>query len=413
MLLLIGIGAALAVGGVLAWRLSHHAWLGLPLLVLGGWAWVNAATLPADDSDWLTDFGQAQDLAKQQGKPLLVDGWAKWCTACLELSKVTFKDPAVRKRLESFVRVKLDMDQPANQPLWDQYSIPGLPWVAFFAPDGTYQAQHLLNSFEEPQAFATRLDRALGKAAGAAEREDIAGRLARSGLLLTLLFVFLAGIGVSFTPCVYPIIPITLSVIGARATSGLRHRLALALTFVGGLAVTYTTLGLVAGFTGAGLGTAMQNPLVTGGIALLFMAMGLSYLDLFTLEMPLALQDRLSGKGGAGFAGALVTGLVSGLVAAPCAGPVTVAILAYIASTRDPALGLALMLAFSLGLGLLFVVLGTSTELTRRLPRGGSWMDGLKRVFAVVLVVVGLYYAGLALPLINAPWHWLAAMAGQ
>ena len=145
-------------------------------------------------------------------------------------------------------------------------------------------------------------------------------------------------------------------------------------------------------------------------MGLLVAAMALSYLDLVTLQLPGSLQDRLSGVGGAGFAGALVLGLVSGLVAAPCAGPVTLAILAHIAKTRDPVMGAGLMLAFSLGLGLIFVVIGASTEMTKRLPRGGAWMDVLKLGFAVVLFALGVYYLGLAIPALNAPFEWAARL---
>jgi len=411
---LILVGAALLLVGVVLARLTRRPLALFPLLAVGALALLDGVVLPLDaDEGWLTSFEQAQVQAKQQGKPLVVDAWATWCPACLELGKLTFRDDVVREKLEGFVRVKVDMtkmDAPENQKLWDTYAIPGLPWVAFFGPDGKLKTEHTLGGFEEAPAFAARLDRVLGRATDAAPADQsLAARMASSGLLLTLLFVFVAGIGVSLTPCVYPLIPITMSVIGARKTSGLRQRLALSFTFVGGLALMYTALGLVAGLTGAGLGTAMQNPWVTGAIGALFAAMALSYLGLFTLQLPGALQDRLSGAGGAGYVGALVLGLVSGLVAAPCAGPVTLAILAHIAKTRDPAIGVGLMLAFSLGLGLIFVVIGASTEVTRKLPRSGPWMDVLKLVFAVVLFALGFYYLGLAIPALNAPFEWVAA----
>jgi thiol:disulfide interchange protein len=408
-LILVG-GVLLAVGVVLA-RVTRRPKALFPLLALGALAVLDGVVLPLDeDPGWLTSLDQARAEAKATGKPLVVDCWARWCAACLELGKITFRDGDVRARLDGFVRVKLDMDAPENQKVWDDLGIAGLPFVGFLTPDGVLQKDHTLTGFEEPADFLSRLDRVQGKAASGGGAESLAARMARSGLLLTLLFVFVAGVGVSLTPCVYPLIPITMSVIGTRRTSGLGQRLALSLTFVGGLALTYTALGLVAGLTGASLGAAMQNPWVTGAVGLLFAAMALSYLDLFTLQLPGGLQDRLSGVGSAGFVGALVLGLVSGLVAAPCAGPVTLAILAHIAKTREPVLGVGLMLAFSLGLGLIFVVIGTSTEVTRRLPRGGAWMDVLKLVFAVVLFGLGFYYLGLAIPALNAPFEWLARL---
>lgn len=413
-LFLAGLGAVVFLAGVLLARLLGKTKAAFPAMALGAIAILNAFVLPlgAEDERWMTDFAAAKARASAEGKPMLVDAWARWCASCLELGKITFKDEAVMARLDAFVLVKVDMDAEANEALWEDFEIPGLPWVGFFDAAGKLQGKHTLNAYEAPEVFLARLDRVEGKGGvattGSGDDGSIASRVASSGWLLTLLLIFVAGFGVSLTPCVYPLIPITMTVIGTRKTAGFGQRLALSLTFVGGLAVTYTSMGLIAGLTGAGLGTAMQSPYVTGSLGLLFALMALSYLDLFTLQLPGGLQDRLSSAGGAGFFGALVMGLVSGLIAAPCAGPVTVAVLAYIAETRDPLIGVALMLAFSLGLGLIFVVIGTSTELTKRLPRSGPWMDVLKLGFAVILFALGFYYVGLAFPAINAPFEWLA-----
>ena len=412
-LLLLGLGAFVFFAGAVLARLLGKAKAAFPVMAIGAIAILNAFVLPleAEDERWMTDLAAAKAKAKAEGKPMLVDAWARWCASCLELGKITFKNEAVLARLDAFVLVKVDMDADANEALWEDFEIPGLPWVGFFDEKGALQGKHTLNAYETPEVFLGRLDRVQGKASGAVGDDgSIASHVASSGWLLTLLLVFVAGFGVSLTPCVYPLIPITMTVIGTRTSAGFGQRLALSLTFVAGLAVTYTAMGLIAGLTGAGLGTAMQSPIVTGSLGLLFALMALSYLDLFTLQLPGGLQDRLSSAGGAGFVGASVMGLVSGLIAAPCAGPVTVAILAYIAETRDPVIGVALMLAFSMGLGLIFVVIGTSTELTKRLPRSGPWMDTLKLGFAVILFALGFYYIGLAFPIVNAPFEWVARL---
>jgi thiol:disulfide interchange protein len=414
-LFLLGLGVFVFLAGVVLARLIGKAKAAFPVMAIGAIAILNAFVLPleAEDDRWMTDLAAAQAKAKAEGKPMLVDAWARWCASCLELGKITFKDEAVLERLDAFVLVKVDMDAEANEALWEDFEIPGLPWVGFFDASGKLQPKHTLNAYETPEVFLARLDRVQGKGGAELGKQldsSIASRVASSGWLLTLLLIFVAGFGVSLTPCVYPLIPITMTVIGTRASAGFGQRLALSLTFVAGLAVTYTAMGLVAGLTGAGLGTAMQSPYVTGSLGILFALMALSYLDIFTLQLPGGLQDRLSGAGGSGFVGALVMGLVAGLIAAPCAGPVTVAILAYIAETRDPLIGVALMLAFSMGLGLIFVVIGTSTELTKRLPKSGPWMDILKLGFAVVLFALGFYYVSLAFPVINTPFEWAARL---
>lgn len=215
------------------------------------------------------------------------------------------------------------------------------------------------------------------------------------GLLWTFLAVFGMGILASFTPCVYPIIPITVSVLGARQAGSRLHGFFLALVYVIGLSVTYTLLGVFAAQTGALFGGIMQNVYVLSGISVLFIGMGFGMLGAFDVTMPSGVTNRLAGVKGRGFPGAFVMGAIAGLVASPCIGPLIVSLLTYIAQTGNVALGAALMFTFALGMGQLFLVLGTFAI---NLPRSGAWMEKVKGGLALMLFGVGLYYLSFVIP---------------
>ena len=208
------------------------------------------------------------------------------------------------------------------------------------------------------------------------------------------LFVFVVGLLTSFTPCIYPMIPITLAVLGARAKnhSHLKN-FSLALVYVLGIALTYATLGLIAASTGGLFGSALSNPWVVSAVALVFVAMGLSMFGLFELQPPAFVRDRLgAARTTHGYGGAFTTGLIAGIVASPCVGPVLVGILTYIAQTQDRALGFGLLFVFALGLGIPFLVLGLSSSMISRLPKAGPWMEGVKSLFGTVMIAMAFYY---------------------
>jgi thiol:disulfide interchange protein DsbD len=208
---------------------------------------------------------------------------------------------------------------------------------------------------------------------------------------LALAIVFLGGLLTSLTPCVYPMIPITVSVFGARkAGTGRAYASLLGTMYVLGIVVTYSGLGLAAGLGGKAFGTLLGSPTVSLAIALLFSAMAASMFGAFELALPPGLQQRLSGVGGAGTGGAFGMGLVAGLIAAPCAGPVLLALLAYVGKQRSPGLGAGLLAVYASGLGVLFWVLATFSV---RLPKPGRWMEFIKSVFGIVLLAAALYYA--------------------
>ncbi len=244
---------------------------------------------------------------------------------------------------------------------------------------------------------------------GAAAKSGFAEAMEK-GVLFAFAFVFLGGVLTSLTPCVYPMIPITLAVIGARAKGQTRLKsFSLSVTYVLGIAVTYSLLGVVAASTGAMFGSALSNVYVVTGIALLFVAMGLSMYGLFEIQAPAFIRDRAGAAGtGTGYRGVFLTGLVSGVVASPCIGPVLVTILAWIAQTGSKALGFGLLFTFALGMGVLLVVLGTFSHLLSKVPKGGHWMEAVKFTFGTAMVCMALYYVAPIYP----TWLFHALLGG-
>lgn len=203
----------------------------------------------------------------------------------------------------------------------------------------------------------------------------------------TYAWAFGQGVLVDLTPCVYPLIPITVAVFGAQGVSKGRA-LFLASAYVLGMAVLYTSLALVAGVSGAQFGSWLANPFVVTPIAVLLLALAASMFGAYDLQLPPSLQTKLNSVGGAGPIGAFLMGLVSGLISAPCTGPVLLSLLTYVAkvSAEGGSLlyGASLMFTYSLGMGTLFfaVALGAS------LMAPGAWMENVKSVFGIALVIM-------------------------
>jgi thiol:disulfide interchange protein DsbD len=233
------------------------------------------------------------------------------------------------------------------------------------------------------------------------ESSGIAGRLSRSldqGSWVAFFIVFLGGLLTSFTPCVYPMIPITIAVIGAQAGDGKLRGFVLSLFYVLGICVTFSTLGIIAAKTGGLFGSYVQHPVVVVLISMIFLLMGLSMLGVFVLRMPSSLATKLQGKRRTGFIGALLTGLVAGLVVSPCVSPLLVVILAWVARTGSVILGIGLLFSFALGLGVLFIVLGTFSGVIKSLPKSGGWMEIIERGFGVLLVAIAIIFIRPILP---------------
>lgn len=226
---------------------------------------------------------------------------------------------------------------------------------------------------------------------------DVAFRNALEGghTSTALGLVFLAGVGTSLTPCVYPMIAITVSVFGARQANTRREGARLSALFVLGMATLFTPLGVLAALTGGVFGAALSSPWILGGLGVLFMLFAASMFGAFELNLPASLRNRLARVGGVGPGGAFLLGLVSALVAAPCTGPVLAVLLTWVSTGGNAALGALSLFVYALGLGVLFFVVGTFAI---TLPKSGRWLEGVKSVFGIVMLVMAGYYLKDLLP---------------
>jgi thiol:disulfide interchange protein DsbD len=221
----------------------------------------------------------------------------------------------------------------------------------------------------------------------AAHAESFA-EAAGGGMSRAFLFAFTAGLLTSLTPCVYPMIPITISIFGGKGVPRGRS-LMLATLYVAGIAVMFGALGTVFALVGRAFGSFLANPWVIVPLALFFTAMAVSMFGAFELALPSGLQQRLTHVGGRSAGGAFLMGLVGGLIAAPCTGPPLAGILAFVATTRDAFSGFFLLATYAIGIGVPFwAIAGFSMQL----PRSGAWMESVKSVFGIALLVAALYY---------------------
>jgi thiol:disulfide interchange protein DsbD len=203
--------------------------------------------------------------------------------------------------------------------------------------------------------------------------------------------VFLGGLALNLTPCVYPLIPITISYFGGQSGGKRGSLLGPALFYVLGMAVTYSVLGVIAAFTGSLLGSALQHPPVLLAIAAIMIALALSMFGLYEIRIP-GFLSRLAGGSRRGVFGTLFMGLTVGIVAAPCIGPFVLGLLTYVGDRGNVFLGLGLFFVLALGLGLPFIFLALFSGSINRLPRSGSWMVWVRKIFGFILIAMAVYF---------------------
>lgn len=209
------------------------------------------------------------------------------------------------------------------------------------------------------------------------------------GTLWAFATVFLAGVLTSLTPCVYPMIPITVSIFGAREAKSRGGAFFLATIYVLGIAAMYAGLGVVAALGGWAAGSLLSSTWFVVILALLFVTLATSMFGLWEIRLPYWLQDSMSGVGGKGPLGAFLMGLVGGIIIAPCTGPVLAGVLTYVATTRSVFLGAGLLFTYAMGIGVLFWIIATFAV---ALPKSGPWMESVKSVLGIALLAAALYF---------------------
>jgi len=220
------------------------------------------------------------------------------------------------------------------------------------------------------------------------------GPLLHGHPLTAFAALFAAGVATSLTPCIYPMIPITLGVIGGGAGTGrsTRRTAGLTLTYVAGLALLYATLGLLAGLSGSLFGTISASwwaRLLVGNLLLVF---ALAMLDVIPVSAPTRLLALVGNLKGGSYPAVFVLGATSGVVAAPCGAPAFAAVLTWVASTRSGVLGFLYLFVFSLGMTALLVLVGLFSGTLAALPKAGRWMEWSKRGAGVVLLAMAEFY---------------------
>lgn len=219
---------------------------------------------------------------------------------------------------------------------------------------------------------------------------DIGSTLASRGLATTLLVVFVLGMALTLTPCVYPLIPLTMAFFASQTGGSRARRFGLSSTYVLGIAITYSTLGVFAALSGALFGAWMQQPLVLGFFALLMVLLALSMFGLYDINVPQFIANRASAR--SGFVGSLTMGLLAGIVAAPCVGPFVVSLIALVSQSGNPYLGFVLFFVLALGLGVPFLLLGLFSSGASALPRSGPWLVKIKQALGFVLIAMAFYF---------------------
>ena len=237
-----------------------------------------------------------------------------------------------------------------------------------------------------------------GPVASAGVGADVGTWINRRGLVVTLLLVMFLGLGLNLTPCVYPLISVTIAYFGSQGHHRSLRVAALAACYVLGITISFSVVGVAAALSGGIFGAALQKPPVLLFIAAVLVALALSSFGVYQLQPPAWVMRRVSGST-QGVAGALFMGLTMGVVAAPCVGPVVLGLLVFVGSQRNLWLGLELFAALGLGMGLPYLALAMAAGSIKALPRSGEWLLWIERLFGFMLLGLATYFIAPLLPL--------------
>jgi thiol:disulfide interchange protein DsbD len=225
--------------------------------------------------------------------------------------------------------------------------------------------------------------------------------IASKGLFLAFLGVFIGGLALNLTPCIYPVIPITIGYFGAQSKGKTSYTMLLAVFYLLGMAIMYSSLGLVASLTGGLFGAALQNPIVLIIIALVMVGLSLSMFGVYEIQVPARLSN-LAGTSKQGVVGAFFMGLTVGIVAAPCIGPFVLGLLTFVGENGNPLLGFSIFFTLAIGLGLPLVIIAILSGSIHKLPKSGQWMEWVRKLFGFILLGMALYFLRPLMP------EWLA-----
>jgi len=318
-----------------------------------------------------------------------------------------------RDEVEFLVPVLRDADDPADITLAVDYQ--GCADAGVCYPPLTQEVAVTfgadLAAEADPDTLAALEDDAPAEEAPAApvtEQDRIAAQLADGHIWLVALAFFGFGLLLTFTPCVFPMIPILSNIIIGQKNLTTRKAFLISLVFVLAMALTYTIAGVLAGLAGANLQAAFQNPWVIGVFVAIFIALAMSMFGFYELQMPAGIQSRLSNlsnkQEGGTLVGAGIMGFLSALIVGPCVTAPLVGALLYISQTGDAVLGGIALFALSMGMGAPLLAIGTSAG--RLLPKAGPWMDTVKAVFGVGLLGIGIWLLERVIPGEVAMFLW-------
>ena len=227
--------------------------------------------------------------------------------------------------------------------------------------------------------------------------ENLLGNLhlyLQGSILLAFLAAYIGGVLVGFTPCVYPLIPITVGFIGAQGSSSKLRGFLLSLFYVLGLAITYSIMGAFAVLSGKLFGQMQTTPLTYFIMANLCIFMGLAMLGVFNINLPVPqkLVRLTDGNNKKGWLGSFLIGATSGIIIGPCTAPVLAVLLGFVAVRTNLILGISLLFVFAFGMGTLLIIAGTFAGLIAALPRSGKWMTKINYIFGWILIGAGEYF---------------------
>jgi thioredoxin:protein disulfide reductase len=299
-----------------------------------------------------------------------------------------------------------------------RFRIPLAVKTAFTQQGATFQAKLRYQACDDTRCLqptdVTRTflvkrpaDLEAGSARRAGNESPIESWLNRYGLAPTLALVFIMGLGLNLTPCVYPLISVTVAYFGSQARDRRARAIVLASAYALGIALTFSALGVAAALSGGLFGQALQQPVTLVLVATVMVALALASFGVYTLQPPAWMLQRFGGAAG-GLTGALFMGLTMGVVAAPCVGPIVVGLLLAVGARGEAGFGFLLFFTLALGLGVPYVALGAAAGSIARLPRSGEWLLWVERLFGFLLLGLALYFVGPLLPAAVLPW----AMAG-